>query len=223
MKKTKALFVGICLHMIAFNSLSAQSSISEDFAGVADQLIDDSGTGTLINGVKFHGHTAKTVNDVVGAPGTSYQTQVVNEAISVWCEDDSRNVVTWTNEVPDKTVTNVTLELPQDSVLNDFQATLSRPANSGNWWYRIQFSTDDGTTWQLLKGITSNITGGVVNIAELPNSPIAGVDRLRINLWRNGGTDPQALLIDDIVVNSSKAVGRRGQAIMGYHTTVDNT
>lgn len=166
--------------------------------------------GTVINGVTFRGSTAKTVNDSSNSPD-SYQTQIVSgkqsvtalgKCISLWCYDDTRGSEgepTWnpTTGEPNLPVSNVVIDLPQDTKLTKVALDINRVAGSGNWWTSVQYSDDGKVTWKDIKSFAN--TGLAYRIYNEDVS-LTGVDAVRINVWRNGRTDPGEMLIDNIVL-----------------------
>ncbi len=204
MKKNLATTAAIL--SLGAQSLFAQTFVNENFAGSTNQDIDFSGTGTAINGVTYHGHnTDKTASE-------KYPAQVKNEAISVWCQYNTLvGNVTWDNDdtptnngnnTQGNPVTNVVIDLTQNTTLYNFASKITRPSG-GHWWYRVQYSTDSGANWTLLTDGPKQ-TGALANITKELSSPIANVDKVRINVWRNGSSDPNEILIDNISINSVK-------------------
>ena len=182
----------------------------ENFEKATVGVIEKDGS-TLINGVVFKGSEAKTKNSTK-PPANPYKTQIVDgrnvnsaigKCISLWCEDDTRQEVSGQNPVwgadgnPDKPVSNVIIELPKDTKLARVALDVVRVAGSALYWGKVQYSDDEQVTWKDI--ITSPRVGNphwVVN----QDVTLTGVDAIRINVWRNGGSDPREMVIDNIVL-----------------------
>lgn len=197
----------------------ATFKLIENFENAAVGDIADG--GTVINGVTFRGSNAKTENDSTNSPD-SYQTQIVSgkqsatalgKCISLWCYDDVRGNISWDSDgnpdlsgisttpgKPTPIVSNVVIDLPKDTKLAKVALDVNRVSGSGNWWTSVQYSDDDKTTW---KGVKS--FGKTDRSYRIYNEDVSltGVDAIRINVWRNGTTDPEEMLIDNIVLYES--------------------
>ena len=200
-----ALFCATGLAGVGLNA-----GVIENFDSASEGTIATDGS-TTINGTVYIGSTADTTNST-GAPTNPYPTQVKNSGgngyISLWCEDDTRGNITWgADGAPSKTVSNVVIDFGTDADKNvaAFAADLSRTQNA-TWWYRIQSSADNGTTWQSIKAVTSGTNNATIAVNET-GLGLTGIDKIRINIWRNGATDPREMKIDNIRVYNSAVSG----------------
>lgn len=200
-----ALFCATGLAGVGLNA-----GVIENFDSASEGTIATDGS-TTINGTVYIGSTADTTNST-GAPTNPYPTQVKNSGgngyISLWCEDDTRGNITWgADGAPSKTVSNVVIDFGTDADKNvaAFAADLSRTQNA-TWWYRIQSSADNGTTWQSIKAVTRGTNNATIAVNET-GLGLTGIDKIRINIWRNGATDPREMKIDNIRVYNSAVSG----------------
>ncbi len=217
MKKTLAAL----LCATGLMSMNLQAGVTENFDSASLGTIEADGS-TTINGTVYIGSSADTTNST-GAPTNPYPTQIKNSGgdgyISLWCEDDTKGNIGWdavTGEPTSATpVSNVVIDFGADANKDvvSFSADISRSSN-GAWWYRVQSSIDNGTTWQSIKQISGRITTGTLAINESGLS-LTGVDRIRINVWRNGGTDPGEMKIDNLVVYNVLTTGLTATAPVG--------
>lgn len=211
----KKVLMFLLLQGIVTATLNAQTSVNEGFSGGVNQTIDFSGTGTQINGVTYHGFNTDQTASV------KYPVQVKGEKISIWCQYNKKvGDVSWTSESTDNGITNLTIDLSQNTTLYNFKSRISRPSG-GHWWYRIQYSINDGTDWVLLKGIGSQITGSEVYIDEILGTPVQNVDKVRINIWRNGNNDPNEILIHNVNINTVNVNAETNISSSGFTASWD--
>lgn len=177
---------------------------NENFDNVGTPAVGTVITSTAINGVVYTGYTtAEGVDTTIGtglSPGA-----ISGNYIAVECEagaaSQERNTVTWDADGnPDAPITNVQINLPEDSTIDSVSMDLANAA-TGDLWIMIQYSDDNGVTWTEFQPKGQRTSNNVAwNYAF--NTTIADVDIIRVNIWRNGGTSPGEVVIDNIVVTA---------------------
>lgn len=186
--------------MLAVAGSSAFADVTENFDGVSAQMIDPNSPFTVINGNTYKGDIA----NITGS--TTYQTQVINPGsagyISLQCEETTQgNLAFDANGNPTSDTSNVIMQFPSAIDVSNVKVTMGKVGSSTAWWrYAVQASTN-GTTWSNVVLRNSDYRNKSITINQ--SVDLSAVTAVRFLVWRNGGSDPGEMSIDDIEITET--------------------